>query len=345
MDCLLVRLSALGDLVHALPAFSALRAAFPEDRIGWLVEDRHAALLSMVPGIDRLHVVPRGKWKKEGFAWREALALRQELAAAGYTAAVDLQGLGKSALWPWLARIPVRVGYGDRDGREGSRRLYNRRVQPTGAHVVERNLALAAALGAAPAERVRLKVPDATVASVGEGWERQSGGRPVALLNPGAGWESKRWPPRHFARLARFLDEALGLSVLVLWGPGEEAPAREIVEASSAGMLPPTSIVEMTEAIRRAALFVGGDTGPTHLAAYLGVPVIAPYGASDPARNGPWGAPAVVITKELDCRPGWDVASGISTAWPGSIRRGILPQSPNGGQDLTNPIRKTRFTV
>lgn len=310
MNVLLVRLSALGDLVHALPAYSALRAAFPGERIGWLVEDRHAALLEMLPGIAYLHRVPRRKWKKAGFSWREAAGLRRELRAGDYQAAVDLQGLTKSALWPWLARIRVRVGFGDRDGRELSRAFYNRRVCPEAArrHVVDRNLALAEALGARPAPPLALQVPPEVAAAVDAWWERYvPAGRRVALLNPGAGWESKRWPPAHFGALARFLTEDLGLLPIALWGPGEENLAGEVVETSGglARALPPTSIPEMVEVVSRAALFVGGDTGPTHLAAYLGVPCLAPYGASDPVRNGPWGAPSLLLTRDLACRPCW----------------------------------------
>jgi lipopolysaccharide heptosyltransferase I len=307
MDCLLVRLSALGDLVHALPVYSALRLAFPDDKIGWLVEDRHSALLSMVPSIDQLHQIPRGKWRKSSFKLGEAIALRREIGEQNYQAAIDLQGLTKSAIWPALAGIPLRVGYGDHDGRELSKLAYNKKITPPpgNRHVIERNLALLQGLDIPPADNLLpLEIPNNAKQTVASWWEAD---KKVAVLSPGTGWETKCWPPAYFGRLATFLKRELGLMPLVLWGPGEEKLAAEVVAASSgeAKLAPPTSIPEMAQVLQRASLMVGGDSGPTHLAAYMGTPIICPFGASDPKRNGPYGAPGLVLARPMECRPCW----------------------------------------
>ncbi|MBE7561075.1 hypothetical protein HS125_19860 [bacterium] len=236
--------------------------------------------------------------------------MRRELAEADYEAALDFAGLTKSALWPALAGIPLGRLY-DADGRELARLFYNRKVKLTSTcrHVVERNLALARALDARETPgRVAFQVADEVKGSVDGWWEALGlSGRRVVVVSAGAGWESKRWPPESFGRLARLLSERLQMVPLVVWGPGEEELAEAVVAASEGvgRRAPATSIPAMLETLSRACLLVGGDTGPTHLAAYLGVPTIAPYGASDPIRNGPWGAASLVLTRDLPCRPCW----------------------------------------
>lgn len=308
---LIVRLSAFGDILHTLPAYRALRRAFPDAEVDWLVEDRWAGVLRTVEGIGEVIPVSRrvGGWAKGMGAYGR---LRKRLSGRGYQAAVDLQGLTKSGVWPWLARVPMRVGYGDADGRELSRVFYTDRVLPDAerVHVVERNLALV--------ERVTGKrevvmagdtwfPPDADAeAWAREYWERNSlGGFRVAVVNPCARWATKRWEPQGYAAVARGLM-ARGWKCLVSWGPGEEATAREVTSgAGGAATLPPMTIHQLAEILRRSSLCVSGDTGPLHLAAAVGLPCVAIFGGSDPRRNGPYRVPSRIVTFAVSCAPCW----------------------------------------
>lgn len=308
---LLVRLSALGDVVHALPVLHALRDTWPGAHLGWLLEDRHAAILSTCSAIDRLHIVPRRAWKQRKLSLRQGLLeLRRELRGERYQIAIDLQGLTKSGFWAWWSGARQRMGFAGADGRELNALFLTRRVQPPAAavHVVDRNLALAHAVGAtaAPA-RFDLPPDPAAAAEVAAWWDEFGLGERVAALLPGAGWATKQWPPSRFARLADRIAAETDLRALILWGPGEEAQA-EAIRASARvppALAPPTSIPALVEALRRCRVTVAGDTGPLHIAAALGVRCVALFGASDPRRNGPYGAGHVVATHPVACHPCW----------------------------------------
>lgn len=312
---LLVRLSAVGDIIHALPVLRALKAWRPGLCVDWLVEDRFALLLRNQTAIDRVFEIPRKRWRSGG-GWREkasdARRLLCELRGRNIDLSIDLQGLTKSGLWPALARIPHRIGYGDEDGRELNRWLTNIKVSPAPdkKHVVDRNLALVEPLGIAHPE-VDMSLPEDREAKARvETLLQQEGleGEKLALIQPGAGWETKRWPPEYYAQAGDFLSRERGYRVLVLWGPGEEGLARQVLEAmrEKGRLAPPTSLLELIELIRLSALFVGGDTGPMHIAAALRIPTVAIFGASDPVRNGPYGEGHLTLYHEdLACRPSW----------------------------------------
>ncbi len=316
---LIVRLSAIGDVIHALPVLAELRRQLPDARIGWIVEEVSAPLLRGHPQLDKLYVIPRKPWRGSSLAKKlfpEVLPYFRSVAADGWDAALDLQGLTKSALAALGSRAALRVGFAGRDGREASRLLNTRTIQPPPAavHVVQRNLSLLeglglhADLGARGVVHVDEAEREAMRAALrGLGWD----GEPLVGLNPGAGWITKRWPPRHFAELARLIHGSRGLRPLVVWGPGEET----LVEVMMAGMdglrtivAPRTGLRELSALISLLDLFVGGDTGPTHLAAALGVRTLSLFGASDPQRNGPWPPLAhvtVVQRGDLVCVPCW----------------------------------------
>jgi lipopolysaccharide heptosyltransferase I len=303
---LLVRLSAMGDIIHVLPAFGVLRRAFPEARIDWLIEERFASLIRDYPGLNGLIRIPRRKG--EGSVGRYWQILR-ELRRNAYDVTIDFQGLTKSALWGLLAGIPVRVGYGDPDGREISKVFYNRKVipSPTATHVIERNLSLAQSVaGKLGPAGMEFPVDPAGAEKAESLWrERGLAGGPVVGICPGTGWRTKTWPAGRFEELARWLTSK-GWKCLVLWGPGEESLAGEIESVEPRVVVaPPTSFRELAELIRRTGLFVAGDTGPLHLAAFLGIPCIGLYGASDPQRNGPYGVPARIITVDCAEAPCW----------------------------------------
>jgi len=317
---LIIRLSALGDIIHALPLLAALRARFPKGHLGWIVEPAGAQLLEGHPLLDTLHVFPRQAWRESKLgALRGPLKdLLREVRAQHYDIAIDAQGLTKSAVWGWLARAPRRIGFAAGAGAgELAPLLANERVTPPpeARHVVERNLALLAPLGIARPEPIAFPVhlPPAALGKADEILADPDGrAAPLVIVNPGAGWATKIWPPDRLGQLARTLAETRACRVAVAWGPGEEPLAEAVLAAAGQGdavnfkarilppapgvyALPPTRFVELGAVIARARLFVGGDTGPTHLAAALGVPTVAMMGPLDARRNGPYGAHCVTI--------------------------------------------------
>jgi heptosyltransferase-1 len=308
---LVVRLGAMGDVIHALPAVAALRDAFPQVRIGWVIEERWAELLcspnallcapseapdssrsAAKPLVDVVHPLDTSAWRAAPLSdesWSEAASALRSLRSARYDAAIDFQGLLKSALVAQASGAGLRLGFAD--PREAASKLfYSRAVARQGAHVVDMNLALAQALTGSKASPARFELPRDPEA---EAWcdaeLRRRGIDRFLLLAPGGGWGGKLWPAARFGEAARLLA-ADGLRALVNHGPGEEALAQEVVAASGgAAQALPCSLSELIALTRRAQLLLGGDTGPMHLAAALGVPVVAVFGPTDPARTGPFG--------------------------------------------------------
>jgi len=304
---LLVRLGALGDIVHAIPVAAALARAFPAARIDWLVSARHRGLLELVPVIDRRIAI-----NDRGSAGGESLgsAIR-ELRRTGYDVVFDLQGLLKSAVLARLSGAPRVVGFASTYLRERLARPFYTDVHDPGgggmydpgerSHVVQMNLGLLNAIGiTAPAVEFPIDHADTPTARA---MREQAGGRYI-LANPGAAWPNKRWPAERYGALARTLAARQGLRTIVSWGPGEEALARGVVrEAGGAALLSPkTSIADLVALIHGAALMVSGDTGPTHIAAALGTPLVGIYGPTRPSRNGPWAAGDITLSRDALCR-------------------------------------------
>jgi heptosyltransferase I len=334
---LILRLSALGDILHGLPVASALRRAFPEAHLGWLVEDRGAELLRGNPLLDRLHVLPRRLMKGDlrrrpvGTLRGPLRALVGELRGERYDVSIDLQGLTKSAWWGRLAGARQRIGFRGEDARELSRLFYTDAVRPPAEryHVIERNLSLLGPLGVVdPAIEFNFRLDPGAERRGRALWGEADAALPRVVVNVGAGWVTKQWPPAHFGRLAARLARECGACVAVAWGPGEEALAAAAMDAArEAGLadgrsdrsdpggieprpgvylMPMTTFLELGGVIAGARLYVGGDTGPTHMAGALGIPVVSMFGGSDARRNGPLGSPGEVIQlDEPECIPCW----------------------------------------
>lgn len=297
---LIVRLGALGDIIHAIPAAAALRAAYPGARIDWLVDARHTEILQLVMSIDRVVVLEQPSLA----GWLEVTRL---LRAGAYDVALDFQGLMKSAILARASGAKRVLGFSIWHLREKSARpFYSQSVDvagvPGGAgHVIDKNLRLLEGLGVRHAEvefplrRVESAARDAVVG--------QAAGAPFALLNPGAAWPNKRWDVRRFGELAAFLRDVRGLVPFVLWGPGEQPLAQAVIDASSGAALlaPPTRLPDLVEICRAASLMVSGDTGPLHIAAAVGTPIVAIFGPTDPARNGPWADGDVTVSRYSVC--------------------------------------------
>lgn len=307
---LVLRLSAMGDVIHALPAITALRAANPDLQIGWLVEERWAELLCaregdrmaarspLKPLVDWVHVANFKAWRRALFSdesWRQMAALRREVHGMKYDLALDLQGAIRSALAAKASGAPLRVG--SSEPRETPATMfYTRTVEAGGTHVVEHALSMASDIVGQPLTYVDPLFP---LDPAAEDWAEQTltqlHNRRFAILNPGAGWGTKCWPVESYGAVAAALPKR-GLAVVINYGPGEEDLAHAVHQASGTSALPvKCSVGELISLTRRAALFVGGDTGPMHLAAALRVPVVALFGPTRPERNGPYETRSVVL--------------------------------------------------
>jgi heptosyltransferase-1 len=304
---LIVRLGAMGDVVHAIPVAAALRRAFPAARIDWLVSAKHREILDLVPVIDRRLVIND---RNDAAGGTPLVAAIRELRAGHYDVALDLQGLIKSAVLARASGAPRVVGFSSAYARERLARVFYTEAFDPGRgglynpretrHVVDINLAVLSVLGIlAPATEFPIDQVDSAAARTAS---RQTGGRYV-LLNPGAAWPNKRWPPARLAAVAADLHKRYGLMSVVLWGPGEEALASEVVAGAggAAVLSSQTSIADLVALARGAALMVSGDTGPTHVAAALGTPIVGIYGPTRPARNGPLSPLDVTVSRDAVC--------------------------------------------
>ena len=295
MNFLVVRLGALGDIVHAVPAVAALRAAHPDARIDWLVDAKHRPFLDLVTVIDRVVVLERPSIS----GWVD---VTRRLRQTRYDVAIDFQGLLKSAALARASGAPRVLGFSIWHVREKTARpFYSESVEAEGGHVIRKNLRLLEALGIHD-ERITFPLADVASAAADE-VSGAAAGLPIALLNPGAAWPNKRWDPQRFGEVAAFLREVRGLAPFVLWGPGEESLAQRVVEMSSgaARRAPATQIADLVALCRRASLMISGDTGPLHIATAVGTPTVSIFGPTDPARNGPWSVDDGVVSRFDAC--------------------------------------------
>lgn len=309
---LVVRMSAMGDVIHALPAVCALRCAFPNIHIGWLIERRWRALLSSSnrdgprgprqPLADSIHAVDTKKWRKQMFSRatnQEFFAAIRELRHQHYDAAIDFQGLLRSAMFARFSLAPCRYGFAQ-PREHAARFFYTDSIPATGTHVIEQNISLASAFAAHPLSRSPSELPIHPDAEARAALRLDALAiSRFAILNPGAGWNAKQWPAERYGLVARALS-GMGYAALVNFGPGEQSLADAVI-SSSAGTAHafPCTLSELIALTRHAALFIGGDTGPMHLAAALGIPVVAIFGPTDPARNGPFGTRSTVLRDPL----------------------------------------------
>jgi len=286
---LIVRLSAIGDVIHGLPVLNALREAFPKAFLGWVVEGRAASLLEGHPALDQLIPIRRG-WLKSPMT---VLRLRRQLRELAFDVTIDVQGLTKSAVAAWLSGAKRRIGFDGANGRELSRWLNTELVTSTATHIVDCNLELLRPLGIT-SPTVRFDLPEK--AEDGQAAERiiRRGGLEsgYVLINPGAGWPSKLWPAKRFAAVAQHLARTWRLPSIVVWaGKQEQALAHEVVANSHgyAWQAPATSLQELAALARRSRLFVAADTGPLHLAVAVGATCVGLFGPMPAKRKGPYG--------------------------------------------------------
>jgi len=287
---LIVRLSAIGDVIHGIPVLCALRAALPDAFLAWIAEGTAGNVLEGHPALDELVTVPRRYWKSP----REVLKMRRRLRAMKFNITLDMQCLTKSAVTAWLSGARRRIGKAGVHGRELSRTFNNELVEAGGTHVIEHYLSMLRPLGiTAPAVQFDLPERPADAQVVNQFLrDNNLAEQRFAILNPGAGWPSKMWPAQRYGELAQHLFRAHGIRSIAAWGIPAELPMAETILAASDGhavLAPPTSMLELGALCRRAALFVGSDTGPMHLAAAVGTPTVSMHGPSRADWCGAYG--------------------------------------------------------
>lgn len=299
---LLVKPSSLGDIVHAMPTCAAIRRAYPEARLTWLVKREWAGLVERIEGVDQV-------WPVESTlkGWLSQIA---PLRAERFDLVVDLQGLFRSAAIGWLSGAPLLVGFAN--GREGSPWFYSRRVSvpQSEMHAVDRYLLVAEAVGAVKADQpeFRFRIPQADHDEVDRLLSR-SGVTPETswvAMNVSARWPTKRWPAASFAEVADRLQQEGWGAVVMIGGPADRADVAAVIEkmktlainlagASTVGLLPAL--------LSKASLLITNDSGPMHIAAAAGTRVVALFGPTSAVRTGPYGVGHSVLTGHVPCRP------------------------------------------
>ncbi|ULA60183.1 MAG: Lipopolysaccharide heptosyltransferase I [Nitrospira sp.] len=299
---LLIKPSSLGDIVHAMPTLAALRERFPQAEVTWLVKRQWASLVEVIKGVDHICAVEQGLT-----GW---LGRVPELRAAGFDLVVDLQGLLRSGAMAWLSGCGRRVGFAN--AREGSPYFYTQRVAvSTGSmHAVDRYLLVAEALGAARPKEPRFdfidRAEDRQAVEVLLAAAGLSATSPWVAMNVSARWETKRWPSQQFAEAADRLAEAQGLPIVFMGGPAERPETRAVIarmRTKAVDLTGQTPVGLLPGLLRHAAVLVTNDSGPMHIAAAVGTPVVALFGPTDPVKTGPYGQGHVVLSNPVECRP------------------------------------------
>jgi heptosyltransferase I len=296
---LIVKLSAVGDVVHTVPVACALRDQFPGAYLAWAVGPSAGTLLRGHPSLDEVIPVPRNWLKSPRSIWR----FRRHLRSRRFDTVVDVQCLTKSAILGRLSGARRRIGYGNRWGRELSRFLNTELVETTGPHMIDHNVGLLSALGITkPAIHFDMPVYEPEQSAMDEIVRRSHFEGGFAMINVGAGWESKLWPAERFAAVARYLGTRRGMPTMVVWAGEAERRAAETVVTNSGGfgiLAPPTTLRELASLTRRAEVFLGSDTGPLHLAVAVETPCVGLYGPWPAERHGPYGPRHIAIQKRI----------------------------------------------
>jgi len=318
VNILIVKLSAIGDVIHTLPALNAIRQYYPEAHITWLVEETAAGLVVGHPALDRVIVVPRKTWI-DRFNRRhlkqtipDIFRFVRRIRDTRYQLVLDFQALLKSSIWIALARGDRKVGFGrGMEHMESSWLFLNERIPPIymEVHALDRGLHMLRAIGI-PADVVAYRLPIREPDRRGSQalLDRVPGNLagPLLAMNPAAKWETKLWERRKFSRLADRIIDAYGARILFT-GASEDCP---MIDAIIGDMQHPalnvagrTSLMELAALFEGVAAVVTTDTGPMHLAAAVGTPTIALFGPTAPWRTGPHGSGHRIVRSGLPCSP------------------------------------------
>ena len=298
-NILIIKPSALGDIVHSLPFLAALREQFPQAEIDWVVARGLHAFLEGHPMIRRLWVINKDQWKKPARIKKtlsEILQLRKDLRAQQYDVAIDLSGLLRSGIITWFSRARFKLGFYESD--EGSPFFYTHKIHGSmEIHAIDRYLEIAKFMGC---RMGKVRYPFAPYPEAPDVLKTLP--EKFCILCPSAGKPANRWPAEKFGQLAARLD----LPAVVIASGAEADIAREVVAHSNGNAVSlagKTGLKDLPGLIQKARFFVCNDTGPMHIAAALDVPVFAIFGPANPIRTGPYGEIHTVIQKQLDCSP------------------------------------------
>lgn len=298
---LISRMSAIGDAILTLPLACAIREHFPQAYIGWVVERKAAPMVRDHVALNSVIELERGWFTSP----RGIRAARNKLRSHQFDISIDCQGLTKSSLAGWLSGAKRRIGFAGRHGGELSRVLNNELITPVFQHLTDRTLELLIPLEI-HSPKVRWKLPiEESARHWASQWRNEVEANSLAILNPGATWNSKLWDTSRFALTARYLRDTYQYKSIIVWGsPSEQAMAEEIVELSggAASIAPPTSLHQLAAMIEASDLFISGDTGPLHLAVAVGTSTIGLYGATRPGDSGPYGQIALQQAYEAGSR-------------------------------------------
>lgn len=302
---LLLRLSAVGDVINTLPAVSAIRSSFPHAHVAFIVEDKAKDVVIGHPDLDEVIIFPRKTWSRPLRFFRTAGEVSGYLGAIRrrqFDVLLDFQGNLKGGMHAWLSGVPVRIGFARGHSNEMNHWFSTIRVAPYSEQInrVEKFLALLQPLGVPPSlGRYRLP-PSAESERAVTAWLRSLALDRYVVVHPGTSdyGKAKRWPLDRFAQLSDRIEAEARLKVVIAWGPGERPMAEEITRSSRATIAMETrSLLDLAELQRRASLFVGADSGPLHLASAVGVPSVALFGPKDPAVYGPYNPRHRVVYK------------------------------------------------
>jgi len=318
MRIVIVKLSSIGDVVHTLPAAALLRRSLADAHIAWVVERRASEILKDSPVIDELIELDTRAWRANFLSPATFSQVRGKLGqlnsngAARADVAIDFQGLIKSGFVAFKSRASSRIGFETQELREQPSKLFLTQQVSTSHlnHVIEKNLELAraaiASVGAIESSTDSYEFPIA-ISSGDEQYvealiDDQSGR--FAVINPGGGWPTKLWSAERYAELGDWLWSECALTSFVTYGPGEETLAHTVSSNAKSDHVRPaaSSLKQFVALARRAELFVGGDTGPLHLAAASRTPIVGLYGPTSPERNGPFDPRDVTVGRDLWCR-------------------------------------------
>ncbi len=297
---LITRLSHIGDCVLTLPVLVAVRKQFPNAFIAWAVESPTHRLLELHPDLDELVLIPRG-WAGRPKCWFE---ISKKLKSYQFEVAIDPQGITKSAMLGWLSAAPTRIGIRGRWGRELSPFLNNRLVETKSLHVVDRSIELLAPLGIENCKfkdwQPGLPVCPYSLRAMESKLDQGIIDSRFVLINPGGSWASKRWEMDRFGSVASYLKRQHGLTSVIVWAGDEEREMAQVIhnfDVDASIVAPQTSLKELAALASKAHFFLGGDTGPMHIASAMGSPCIGLYGTTRPEESGAYGPHHIAIQK------------------------------------------------
>lgn len=327
---LIVRLGAMGDVIHSLPAATALARALPQAKIDWIIEPHWACLLAGNPHLNSVIPFPFKAWRRRPFSaasWSGFRGLIGDLRANDYDLAIDLQGLTKSAVLARLTGASRRAGFDRPNLREAfAANFYTEQHTASGQHVVDKNLAVVASLLSAASSAAEFPLPTGELCP-------NLANADYVLATPVAGWGSKQWPQGHYTQLATLIHERFGLPLVLDCAANDREYVEQIVRAAPDGSahLHLSTIHQMIGATRRARAVVAVDSGPLHIAAALGKPGVAIFGPTDPARNGPYGDSLTVLRDQTVCTTyhrNSEISAAMSSVTPEQVCEALAAQLP-----------------